>query len=309
MQMREVLGGCLEQFMSADPKVVVLDADLAKADGTAGLKKKFPRQAFDVGIAEQNMASVAAGMASYGFKPYITSFSPFATRRLLDQLTISIAYSHQNVKVVGTDPGITAEVNGGTHMGLEDIGCLRSVAGVVIFEPSDPMQLAQAMPQINDYDGCLYIRLFRKDLPIIHAEDYHFDLFKADVLREGKDVTLFVSGFLTADALNVAQLLEAEGIEAEVVEVHTIKPVDVDAVLTSVGKTGCAVTIENHNIVGGFGSAILEAMAERPVPTVRVGVPDRFGEVGKLPYLRGVMGMTIDDIVAAAKKAISLKRN
>ncbi|MBQ4443392.1 MAG: transketolase family protein [Clostridia bacterium] len=308
MQMREVLASCLEEFMAADKKVVVIDADLAKADGTANLSKKFPEQAFDVGIAEQNMASVAAGMASYGFKPYITSFSPFATRRLLDQLTISIAYSKQNVKIVGTDPGITAEVNGGTHMGLEDIGCLRSVAGVAIFEPSDPDQLRAAMPQINAYDGPLYIRLFRKDLPVIHAADYRFDLFKADVLREGKDVTLFVSGFLTADALKTADELAAEGIAAEVVEVHTIKPVDADTVCASVAKTGCAVTIENHNVVGGFGSAILETIAEAPVPTVRVGVPDRFGEVGKLPYLRKVMGMTLEDIVAAAKKAVSLKK-
>lgn len=308
MQMREVLASCLDEFMAADRTVVVLDADLAKADGTAGLRKKYPEQAFDVGIAEQNMASVAAGMASYGYKPYITSFSPFATRRLLDQLTISIAYSGQNVKVIGTDPGITAEVNGGTHMGLEDIGCLRSVAGIVIFEPSDPAQLRQAMPQIHAYEGCLYIRLFRKDLPVIHAEDYRFDLFKADVLKEGKDVTLFVSGFLTADALKAADILAEEGIAAEVVEVHTIKPVDADTVCASVAKTGCAVTIENHNIVGGFGCAILEAMAESPVPTVRVGVPDRFGEVGKLPYLRKAMGMTLEDIVAAAEKAVGLKR-
>lgn len=308
MQMREVLGSCLDEFMAADPKVVVLDADLAKADGTAGLHKKYPNQAFDVGIAEQNMASVAAGMASYGFKPYITSFSPFATRRLLDQLTISIAYSGQNVKIVGTDPGITAEVNGGTHMGLEDIGCLRSVAGMVIFEPSDPLQLQAAMPQIHAYDGYMYIRLFRKDLPVIHPEDYHFDLFKADVLKEGKDVTLFVSGFLTADALKAADMLQAEGISAEVVEVHTIKPIDIDTVCASVAKTGCAVTIENHNVVGGFGSAILEATALSPVPTVRVGVPDRFGEVGKLPYLRKVMGMTVEDFVAAAKRAVSLKK-
>ena len=308
MQMREVLASCLDEMMAADPKVVVLDADLAKADGTAGLRKKYPNQAFDVGIAEQNMASVAAGMASYGYKPYITSFSPFATRRLLDQLTVSIAYSGQNVKVVGTDPGITAEVNGGTHMGLEDIGCLRSVAGVAIFEPSDAEQLRQAMPQIHAHEGCLYIRLFRKDLPLIHADGYRFDLYKADVLRAGTDVTLFVSGFLTADTLKAADVLAEEGIRAEVVEVHTIKPVDVATVAASVAKTGCAVTIENHNVVGGFGSAILEAMAEAPVPTVRVGVPDRFGEVGKLPYLRKVMGMTLEDIVAAARRAISLKK-
>ncbi|MBO4535022.1 MAG: transketolase family protein, partial [Clostridia bacterium] len=166
MQMREILGKFLDETMTADDKVVVLDADLARADGTFNLRKTHPDRALDVGIAEQNMASVAAGMAAYGFKPYITSFSPFATRRLLDQLAISVGYSGLNVKVVGTDPGITAEVNGGTHMGLEDIGCLRSLAGIVIVEPSDPMQLEQALPQINAYDGYLYLRLFRKDLPV-----------------------------------------------------------------------------------------------------------------------------------------------
>lgn len=308
MQMREVLASCFDQLMNEDSNVVVLDADLAKADGTSKLHIAHPNQAFDVGIAEQNMASVAAGMASYGMKPYITSFSPFATRRLCDQLTISVAYSKQNVKVIGTDPGITAEVNGGTHMGLEDIGCVRSIAGIVIVEPSDPEQLRQAMPQINDYDGCLYLRLFRKELPVIHAPDYKFDLFKADVLKEGKDVTLFVSGFLCADALKAAEILAQEGVDAEVVEVHTIKPVDVDTVRASVAKTGCAVTIENHNVVGGFHSAILESIAPCPVPVAAIGVQDRFGEVGKLPYLRGVMGMTIEDIVAAARKAIEWKK-
>ena len=307
MQMREILGKFLDETMTADDKVVVLDADLARADGTFNLRKTHPDRALDVGIAEQNMASVAAGMAAYGFKPYITSFSPFATRRLLDQLAISVGYSGLNVKVVGTDPGITAEVNGGTHMGLEDIGCLRSLAGIVIVEPSDPMQLEQALPQINAYDGYLYLRLFRKDLPVVHPEGYKFDLFKADVLKEGKDVTLFVSGFLTQDALKAADLLAQEGIDAEVVEVHTIKPVDAETVCRSVAKTGCAVTIENHNVVGGFHSAILEAIARKPVPVTKVGIQDRFGEVGKLPYLRGVMHMTLEDIVLAAKDAVSLK--
>lgn len=307
MQMREIFGSFLDKAMTEDDKVVVIDADLARADGTMGLRKNHPDRALDVGIAEQNMASVAAGMASYGFRPYITSFSPFATRRLLDQLTISVGYSKLNVKVVGTDPGITAEVNGGTHMGLEDIGCLRSLAGIVIVEPSDPMQLEQALPQIDDYDGYLYLRLFRKELPVIHKEDYKFDLFKADVLREGKDVTLLSSGFLTADVLKAADLLAQEGIDAEVVEVHTVKPIDAETICRSVAKTGCAVTVENHNVIGGLHSAVLEAIARKPVPVTKVGIQDRFGEVGKLSYLREVMHMTMDDILAAARDAVSLK--
>ena len=307
MQMREIFGSFLDKAMTEDDKVVVIDADLARADGTFNLRKAHPDRALDVGIAEQNMASVAAGMASYGFRPYITSFSPFATRRLLDQLAISVGYSKLNVKVVGTDPGITAEVNGGTHMGLEDIGCLRSLAGIVIVEPSDPMQLEQALSQIDAYDGYLYLRLFRKELPVIHKEDYKFDLFKADVLREGKDVTLLSSGFLTADVLKAAELLAQEGIDAEVVEVHTVKPIDAETICRSVAKTGCAVTVENHNVIGGLHSAVLEAIARKPVPVTKVGIQDRFGEVGKLPYLREVMHMTMDDILAAARDAVSLK--
>ncbi len=308
MEMRKVLASFLDQAMSQDSKVVVLDADLAKADGTAPLYAKYPNQAFEVGIAEQNMASIAAGMASYGYKPYITSFSPFATRRLCDQLAISIAYANQNVKIIGTDPGLTAELNGGTHMSLEDIGVVRSIAGIVIVDVSDPMQLAQALPQIHSYNGYLYLRMGRKDFPDIHQPDYHFDLFSADVLRKGTDVTLFVSGFLTGDTLKAAELLQQQGISAEVVEVHTIKPIDAATVCASVARTGCAVTIENHNVIGGLHSAILETIAQAPVPVTKVGVHDRFGEVGKLPYLRKVMGMTLDDIVAQAKAAIALKK-
>lgn len=296
MEMRAVYAECMAKLMENDRHVCILDADLAKASGTRALYERFPRQMFDCGIAEQNMASVAAGLASYGFKPYIESFTPFATRRICDQIAISIAYAGMNVKVVGTDPGIAAELNGGTHMSMEDIGVLRSIPGVVIFEPVDNNQLRAALPVINDYNGCVYIRMFRKETPDVFPADYAFELFKADMLREGGDISVFVSGFLTKDVLNAAEALSAEGISCEVINIHTIKPIDREAVIASARKTGKVLTVENHNVIGGLHSAVTEALATECVPVHAIGVPDRFGEVGKLPYLRQVMGFTEENI-------------
>ncbi|MBO7669462.1 MAG: transketolase family protein, partial [Oscillospiraceae bacterium] len=271
------------------------------------LRKKFPEQSFDCGVAEQNMASIAAGLSSYGFKPWIESFTPFATRRICDQMAISISYAKRNVKIVGTDPGIAAELNGGTHMSMEDIGVVRSIPGMVIFEPVDEVQLRAAMPVLNDYDGPVYIRLFRKEQPVVFPENYQFDLFKADVMKEGRDLSIFVSGMMTKDVLDAAEELKAEGIDAEVINVHTIKPIDRETVIASARKTGAVLTVENHNVIGGLESAVLEALAEEKIPVCAVGVQDRFGEVGKLPYLRKAVGLTKENILATAKKAVSLK--
>ena len=307
MEMRAVYASCLAELMEADRHVCVLDADLAKASGTRSLYERFPKQMFDCGVAEQNMASIAAGLSSYGFKPWIESFTPFATRRICDQIAISISYAKRNVKIVGTDPGIAAELNGGTHMSMEDIGVVRSSPGVVIFEPVDAVQLRAAMPVLNAYEGPVYVRLFRKELPDVFPADYAFDLFKADTLREGKDLSLFVSGFLTKDALEAAERLAQEGIDVEVVNIHTIKPIDRETVVASARKTGAVLTVENHNVVGGLHSAVLEALAQEKIPACAVGVRDRFGEVGKLPYLREAMGLTVENIVETAKKAVALK--
>ena len=307
MEMRAVYADCLAALMERDRHVVVLDADLAKASGTRGLYERFPRQMFDCGVAEQNMASIAAGLSSYGFKPWIESFTPFASRRICDQIAISICYAGRNVKIVGTDPGIAAELNGGTHMSMEDIGVLRSIPGLVIVEPADAVQLRAAMPALNGYEGPVYLRLFRKELPELFPADYRFELFRADRLREGRDLSLFVSGFLTKDALDAADILAAEGLSVEVVNVHTIKPIDRDTVLASARKTGAVLTVENHNVIGGLHSAVLEALAQERIPVCAVGVQDRFGEVGKLPYLREVMGLTVENIAETARKAVRLK--
>ena len=226
MEMRHAYADCLRQLMEEDPRVVLLDADLSKASGTLPLHKGFPKQTLDCGIQEANMASVAAGLASYGYKPWIESFAVFASRRILDQITISIAYAGRNVKIVGTDPGIGAELNGGTHMAVMDINALRGVPGMVIFEPVDECQLRKAMPVLNAYEGPVYMRLFRKNCPDIFPEDYVFDLFKADLLREGTDVTLFATGIEVKEALDAAEILEKEGVSAEVINVHTLKPID-----------------------------------------------------------------------------------
>lgn len=307
MEMRAVYAEFLAKMMEQDKHVCVLDADLARACGTKGLYARFPNQTFDCGIAEQNMTSIAAGLASYGFKPYIESFTPFATRRICDQITLSLCYAGSNVKIVGADPGISAQLNGGTHMSLEDIGVLRSIPGMVIFEPVDEVQLRAAMPVIHAYEGCVYIRLFRKESPVLFGEDYKFDLFKADTIREGSDVTIFATGFLTVDAVESARLLAEQGISAEVINVHTIKPIDRETVIASARKTGAVLTVENHNVIGGLHSAVVEALAQEKIPALAIGVQDRFGEVGKMPYLRQVMGLTVENIVESAKKAIELK--
>ena len=307
MEMRAVYAECLAKLMENDSHVVVLDADLAKASGTRALYERFPEQMFDCGVAEQDMASIAAGLSSYGFKPWIETFTPFATRRICDQVAISISYAGRNVKIIGTDPGIAAELNGGTHMSVEDIGVLRSIPGMVIFEPVDDVQLRAAMPVLDAYDGPVYVRLFRKQLPMVFAEGYQFDLFKADLMKEGKDLSIFVSGMLTNDVLEAEKLLAAEGIDAEIINVHTIKPVDQETVIASARKTGTVLTVENHNVIGGLRSAVLEALAAEKIPVTAVGIEDRFGEVGKLPYLREAMGLTVENIVVSAKKALALK--
>lgn len=308
MEMRQVFGDALEKLMIEDENIVVIDADLARANGTLGLRSRFPERAFDIGVAEQNMASFSAGMAAYGMKPYIATFTPFATRRICDQVAISISYAKRNVKIVGTDPGISAELNGGTHMSMEDIGVLRSIPDMVIFEPVDNVQLAKALPVINDYVGPVYIRMFRKTTPAVFGEDYKFDLFKADTIKEGKDVTIFASGIMVAETIKANEMLKANGIDAEIINIHTIKPVDREAIVKSAKKTGAVVVCENHNVIGGLYSAVAEVLLEEfPVPAKSIGVKDHFGEVAKMEYLRKKYEMTAEDIVKAVEEVLKKK--
>lgn len=308
IEMRKILCDELDKLMEENEKIVVIDADLASAMGTLPLRDKYPERAFDVGIAEQNMAAMAAGMSTYGFIPFISTFTAFATRRICDQICVSIAYAKRNVKILGGDPGIAAQLNGGTHMSLDDIGILRSIPDMVIFEPVDGVQLAKALPKIVEYYGPVYIRLFRKVAPVIFKDDYEFDLFKADILKEGKDVTLFATGIMVKEALKAADKLKEEGIEAEVINIHTIKPIDKEAVINSAKKTRAVVTCENHNVIGGLKSAVSEVLIEEcPVSLKGIGTQDHCGEVGKIDFLMKKYHMTWEDIASAAKETINKK--
>lgn len=305
MEMRQILAQELEMLMKSNENIVILNADLAKPNGLGGLIQRYPDRVFNVGIAEQNMASVAAGMSSYGLIPFIVTFAPFATRRICDQIAVSICYAKQNVKIIGSDPGITAELNGGTHMSMEDIGVLRSIPEMTIFEPVDNIQLKKALPQIIDKPGPVYIRMLRKTATDIFSEEYEFNLSKASVIRKGNDITIFCSGIMVEEAIKAAKILSEENISAEVINIHTIKPIDKETILQSVKKTRCAVTAENHNIIGGLYSAVCEVLSENcPVPLKPIGVRDKFGQVGKLSELKEAYKMRAQDIIKAAKEVL-----
>lgn len=307
VEMRAVFASEIKRIMKYDKRVIFIDADLGKAGSTVDLKKDFPERALDVGVAEQNMASIAAGLSSYGFIPFISSFAPFVTRRIADQIALSIAYAGSNVKIVGLDPGISAELNGGTHMSFEDIGIIRSIPNTVVFEPVDHIQLQMAMPQIMKYEGMIYIRLFRKAAPEIFDEDYEFDLFKADVIKKGEDVSIFATGITVSESIKAANLLGEKGIDAEVINVHTIKPLDRERIVGSAKKTRAVVTCENHNIIGGLRSAVAELLTDEGIfhTSEYVGIQDEFGQVGSYDYLLKQYRLTAIDI---AKKALAAVR-
>ena len=309
VEMRVALISEIEKIMEKDDRIVFVDADLGKAGSTMKLREKFPERALDVGVAEQNMASVAAGLSSYGFIPFISSFTSFASRRIADQIAISISYAGSNVKIIGLDPGISAELNGGTHMSFEDVGIIRSIPGTVIFEPVDVIQLVKALPQIVDYKGMIYIRLFRKTTPKVFNDNYKFNLFKADVLKEGNDVSIFATGITVSESIKAVEILKKKGIDAELINVHTLKPIDKETIVSSIKKTKAVVTCENHNIIGGLRSAVAEVMTEEYLcaPFKYIGVHDCFGEVGIYDYLIKKYKLSADDIVEKTLEAVSAK--
>lgn len=307
-EVRQVMAAGLVEAARKDDRIVVLDADLMSCHSTKCFLEAFPERFINVGIAEANLIGVAAGMAAFGKIPFAFSFAPFATRRCYDQIFISVAYSKLPVKIVGSDPGVMAEANGGTHMPFEDMSIMRAIPKMVCFEPTDATMLAKALPQIIDYPGAVYIRMFRKKAEKIYDDSLDFELGKAVTLKEGKDVTLVASGIMVGRALKAAEELATEGITARVVNVHTWKPIDEDAIVESVKATGAVVTCENHSTYGGLGSAVAEVVVEKcPAPMEFIGVKNSFGEVGKEAYLSEKFGLTVADIVAAAKKAIARK--
>ncbi len=308
LEMRQVVSNVLEEMMAKDDRIVVLDADLAKAVGTAGLHKKFPERAYNLGIAEANMTSVAAGLASYGFIPLTFTFATFATRRVCDQIAQSIAFAKSNVKMFGGDPGVTAQINGATHMAIEDIGVLRSIPDLMIWEPSDATMMTDMLPKIINHNGPVYIRLLRKQATSVYPEGTTFDMFKIHEVQDGTDITLASSGIMLGATMEAAEALKAEGYSVKVLDVHTIKPFDTETMVAALQKTGCVVSIENHNVIGGLGSAIAETSAKHcPVPIEFIGIQDHFGQAADQGYLLEKFKMTPKDIIEAAKKALNRK--
>ena len=307
-EMRFVYCNALIAAAQQDPRIVSLDCDLSSSCGTKGFKKAFPERAFNLGIQEQNVCAMAGGLSAAGLIPFMHTFAVFATRRIYDQIFISCAYAGQNVKIVGCDAGVSAAFNGGTHMAFEDVGIMRVMPHVTIVEPSDPVMMRSLVPQIAKADGVFYLRMPRKNVYQIYEDGSAFTLGKAEIIREGTDITLIATGLEVVQALRAAEQLTKEGISARVVDMFTIKPIDVDCIKRCAAETGAIVTCENENIIGGLGSAVAEVLVESlPVPMGRIGVKDEFGEVGPQSYLEERFALTAPFIVEKAKEVIARK--
>ncbi len=306
---REAYGNALAE-LGEKYDIVVLDADLAEATKTLTFKKKFPERHFDCGIAEGNMMAVAAGIASTGKIPFASSFAMFAAGRAFEQVRNCIGYPHLNVKIGATHAGISVGEDGATHQCNEDIALMRTIPGMVILNPADGLEAKAAVEAAILHDGPVYLRFGRYAVPYLYDEaNYKFEIGKGIKLAEGADVTIVATGLMVHIALEAKELLAAEGISAEVINIHTIKPLDVEMITESAKKTGAVVTAEEHNIIGGLGGAVCEALAGTcPVPVVRVGVEDKFGKSGKVPALLEEYGLTAANIAAKAKAAIALKK-
>ena len=306
---RDAYGKALVEF--ADKyDYAVLDADLAEATKTVYFKKAYPERFFDCGIAEGNMVSVAAGLAAAGKMAFASSFAMFAAGRAFEQVRNSIGYPHLNVKIGATHAGITVGEDGATHQCLEDIALMRTIPGMTIVNPADAIEARAAVEAAMQTYGPFYLRFGRAAVEVINDRpDYKFELGRAIKLREGNDVTIIATGIMVSMALEAAKALANEGIEARVLNIHTIKPIDAEAIVAAANDTGAIVTAEEHNIIGGLGSAVAEVLCENsPVPMVRVGVEDKFGKSGKVAPLLEEYGLTAENIVNNAKKVIKMKK-
>lgn len=306
---REGYGNALVEFAD-DYDFVVLDADLAAATKTGIFKKKYPERFFNCGIAEGNMMSVAAGIASTGKTVFASSFAMFAAGRAFEQIRNSIAYPSLNVKICATHAGISVGEDGATHQCLEDIALMRSIPNMTIVNPADAVEARAAIKAALDYEGPMYIRLGRLAVPVYNdPATYEFKLGKGICLKEGSDVTIIATGLMVDMANTAAKMLSDEGISVRVINIHTIKPLDKDIILKAASETGALVVAEEHNIIGGLGSAVAEAVCEScPVPVLRIGTNDVFGRSGKVPPLLELYGLTAENIAEKAKLAISLKK-
>ncbi|MBQ5884008.1 MAG: transketolase family protein [Clostridia bacterium] len=305
---RDAYGKALVELGEKNKNVVVLDADLAAATKTGAFKKAFPERFFDTGIAESNMMSLAGGLATTGFTVFASTFAMFAAGRAFEQVRNTIGYPHLNVKIGATHAGISVGEDGASHQCCEDIALMRSIPGMVIINPADDIEARAAVFAAAEHDGPVYMRFGRLAVPRVFDENYKFEIGKAVTLKEGTDVTIIATGLMVNEAIEASKTLEAEGISVELINMHTIKPLDKAAVIKAAKKTGCIVTAEEHNIIGGLGSAVAEAVSEEcPVPVVRVGVNDEFGKSGPAVELLHLYGLDAENIVKHAKIAISKK--
>jgi len=306
--MREVYCDTLIELALSNEDIIALDADLMSSSGMKPFFQRFPDRAFNCGVAEANMIGIAAGLSAMGKVPFAHSFGCFASRRVCDQIMISAAYAQQNVRIIGSDPGVTAAYNGGTHMPFEDMGVLRSIPDITLIEPADNVILEDIVRQLATLKGVYYLRMARKNAVSIYKEGSNFHIGRGNTILDGTDVTIFASGIMVYEAIKAASILLTDNISPRVVDMFTWKPIDTELIDNCARITGAFVTAENHNIVGGLGSAIAEAAVHmRPVPIEMVGVKDRFGQVGTEDFLREEYELTAADIVSAAKRAIERK--
>jgi len=306
--MRDAFGEALCDLGRSNDRVIVLDADLGKSTRAWKFREMLPERFCEVGIAEQNMIGVAAGLATVGLLPFACTFACFMSKRATDQISISVAYPGLNVKLCGGYSGIFSGKTGATHHSLEDIAIFRAVPNVTVIEPADDREARQAVFAVAEHEGPCYLRIARDSVPLVTPDDYRFRIGAGLELRPGRDVTIVASGIMVHRALAAAERLSSSGVEAKVVNMVSIKPLDVDLLVRAACETGAVVTAENHNVYGGLGGAVAEVLAEtRPVPVVRVGIDDRYAESGPNEAIERKYGLTPRDIVVAARRALELK--
>ena len=303
---RESYGNALVELGKEKEDLVVLDADLAAATKTGIFKKAFPERHIDCGIAEANMTGIAAGMSTCGYVPFISTFAMFAAGRSFEQVRNSIGYPHLNVKIGATHAGISVGEDGATHQCNEDLALMREIPGMVVINPSDDIEAKAAVRAAYEHAGPVYLRFGRLAVPVINDRpDYHFEIGKGVVLKEGTDVTIFATGLCVSSALEAAEKLKEDGIDAEIVNIHTIKPIDRERVIASAKKTGKVVTAEEHSVIGGLGSAVAEVLSgEAPTKLLRIGVGDVFGESGPAKELVAKYGLDGTGIYEKVKKFV-----
>jgi transketolase len=306
---RESYGLTLVELGKTNPDIVVLDADLSEATKTKFFKEKFPERFIDCGIAESNMIGVAAGLATCGKIPFATSFAMFAAGRAFEQVRNSVGYPHLNVKIVGSHAGISVGEDGATHQCLEDIALMRSIPGMVVLNPSDHYEMCAAVKAAAAYKGPVYLRLGRLAVESFNnSDDYHFEIGKGITLRDGKDVTIIATGLMVSRALEAVKELEKAGIDARLINIHTIKPIDRDIIVKAAKETGKIITVEEHNVIGGLGDAVCSVLCEEcPVPVVKIGINDEFGHSGPAAALLDAYGLCAPHIVEVTKKALGKK--